>query len=49
MFKYKTDFNNSDFIFNRLCYLKLINKLERCMVLKSSNKLKYNSTLGLIL
>ncbi|HHQ5518375.1 TPA: CRISPR-associated helicase/endonuclease Cas3, partial [Clostridioides difficile] len=39
----------SGFIFNRLCYLKLINKLEGYMVLKSSNKLKYNSTLGLIL
>lgn len=39
----------SGFLFNRLCYSRLINKVEGYMVLKSSNKFEYNSTVGLIL
>ncbi|VFF93678.1 CRISPR-associated ATP-dependent helicase [Clostridioides difficile] len=39
----------SGFLFNRLCYFRLINKVEGYMVLKSSNKFEYNSTVGLIL
>ncbi|HBF5827623.1 TPA: CRISPR-associated helicase/endonuclease Cas3, partial [Clostridioides difficile] len=39
----------SGFIFNRLYYYGLISKVEGYMVLKSSSKFEYNSTVGLIL
>ncbi|MCC0684323.1 CRISPR-associated helicase Cas3' [Clostridioides sp. ZZV14-6345] len=39
----------SGFIFNRFYYLGLITPLEGYMILKSSNKFEYNSTVGLIL
>ncbi|HBF4253581.1 CRISPR-associated helicase/endonuclease Cas3 [Clostridioides difficile] len=39
----------SEFIFSKLYYYSLISKVEGYMVLKSSSKFEYNSTVGLIL